>query len=673
MPHEWNNILVVTLDELVPDWFGTVNTLNSTIRRYKDKSYGIKRVQLGGNGRQMLISFDSLPRHIQDGLGDPRKCDHILEKYYKVDGEAVRFFADYRFADGTTLDMQYQEKYIINASMIKSIFALKSARETERRSKGGSLVGIMSTLCSDAISFNKTLKTKHGIEHTLPNNERRFKEALKDFEIKSYASVISGKHKNQNTRKVYDHTLQLLNSMFASDYSKPTATEIHRRYETFLSGYLTVINNDTAELYNPKDYKQLSAATVKTYLLQKWENKIGTFAARSGDRQKLMQQFKTYHSLKKPEFAGSIISIDDRQPPFKTPDGKRVWAYMGIDLGSEAFTTWVFGHNKEGLIVDFYRQMVRNYAEWGMNLPAELEAEMSLNSSFKDTLLREGAMFQHVRIEANNARGKRIEKYFDSLRYEVEKDREGWIARPFAKEEANQAGSAKVPELPFDEIIEGCLRDIETWNNMPHSVHTHMSRWEVFCQMQHPDLRPTNYQSILPYIGHTTKTSCNVGIIRLQSQEFLLAENSELATGDKLISLMKEVEGYEIDVHWLRDNNGQILKALVYRGTQYICEATAKPTYHRAKIEQTAQDLANRELMSKYVATIEAFGKRQKKALDQITIIDNTPARPKTFIMPGLRKAQIEENWQQPEILETADLEDEIQVQPTKRTLLDRW
>jgi hypothetical protein len=78
MPHEWNNILVVTLDELVPDWFGTVNTLNSTIRRYKDKSYGIKRVQLGGNGRQMLISFDSLPRHIQDGLGDPRKCDHIL-------------------------------------------------------------------------------------------------------------------------------------------------------------------------------------------------------------------------------------------------------------------------------------------------------------------------------------------------------------------------------------------------------------------------------------------------------------------------------------------------------------------------------------------------------------------------------------------------------------------
>ena len=37
---------------------------------------------------------------------------------------------------------------------------------------------------------------------------------------------------------------------------------------------------------------------------------------------------------------------------------------------------------------------------------------------------------------------------------------------------------------PFDTIVDQSLSDIETWNNMPHSVHTNKTRWEVFCEMQ---------------------------------------------------------------------------------------------------------------------------------------------------------------------------------------------
>ncbi|MDX5437590.1 MAG: hypothetical protein LPK03_10370, partial [Pontibacter sp.] len=376
--------------------------------------------------------------------------------------------------------------------------------------------------------------------------------------------------------------------------------------------------------------------------------------------------------------AGSIISIDARQPPFKMPGGKRAWFYNGIDLASEAFTCWVHGKDKEGLIVDFYRQMVRNYAMWGFNLPAELEAEMSLNSSFTDGLLREGAMFQYVRIEANNARGKRMEAYYKPLRYQLEKKREGWLARPFALSESNQAGPDAVPELPYDNIIEGCLRDIETWNNMPHSVHTHMSRWKVFCEMQNPNLRPTNYQSILPYIGYKTNTSCNVGIIRLQRSEFLLGENGQISTGEQLIRLMKQVEGQEIEVYWLDGNDGNVLKALIFQGTQYICEAVAKPTYNRARIEQTPQDLENRELMSKYVATIEAYAKQQKAALEPITIIENTPVVNKDFVMPGLKKSHAYVQQQEVEILDQAPEEYEEFTEPAAqrsyvRSLSDRF
>lgn len=671
MPHEWNNLLVVTKDELSP-WYNW-NSLKTTIQRYKDKPWGIKRAATGHNGSQMLVIFDSLPAHIQEGLGDPRKCDHILSRFFKIDGEAVAFYSTFRFDDHTSLATEYQERYITNASMIMAIIALKDARETDRKNKSISLKGMNQTLCSDAHSFQKTLLAKHGLQHTLPENERCFADTIKEFQISGYPSLISLKHKNQNTRKVTDETLNLLNSLFAGDRVKPTATEVHRRYDAFIGGYLEVSNNDTGEIYQPSAFKKLSDATVKNYMTA-WANKIGTYALRSGNRQTYMQQFKPYHSLEKPKFAGSIISIDDRQPPFKTPDGKRVWFYNGIDLASEAFTCWVYGESKEGIITEFYRELVRNYTMWGICLPAELEAEMSLNSSFVNTFLREGAMFPKVRIEANNARGKRIERYFGSLRYGIEKDREGWLARPFAQKESNQAGRIEAPSLPYRTIIENALQDIETWNNQPHSIHTHMSRWQVFCEMQHPDLKPINYNAILPHIGYKTETSCRVGIIRLQRKEFLLGIDGKISLGNPLIHLMKQVEGKEVDIYWLDDSRGVVLKALVFIGTQFICEAMAKPTYNRATIEQTSTDQANRQIMSSYVATIEAFGKRQKNAIDTITLIDNRPALKKDFVMPGLRQDRLNDlptGGLLPEPQE--DDFDQIPVQTFAKSLKDRF
>ena len=86
-----------------------------------------------------------------------------------------------------------------------------------------------------------------------------------------------------------------------------------------------------------------------------------------------------------------------------------MWFYLGIDLGSEAITTWVYGTSKEGIILDFYRQMVRNYAEWGLPLPDEIECESNLNAAYREGFLKSGNMFQNVRIEANSARSKRCE------------------------------------------------------------------------------------------------------------------------------------------------------------------------------------------------------------------------------------------------------------------------
>ncbi len=281
--------------------------------------------------------------------------------------------------------------------------------------------------------------------------------------------------------------------------------------------------------------------------------------------------------------------------------------------------------------------MLRNYTEWGINLPDGLEAEMSLNSSFVDTFLKEGNMFQNVRIEANNARGKRIERDNGILRYGIEKEREGWIARPTAKSEANQAGPDKVPKIPYEQIIEGAIQDIYTLNNSPHMEETEKTRWEYFLEMQHPELRPTNWQAILPYLGYPQETSCNGGYINLQGKKRAIAMKGEICRGDELINTLKIIEGKELMVYWLDDNRGKVLKALAFYDGRFICEVQEMPRYNRAVIERTADDKKAREIQSAYVMTVESFIRKQEKALQNINVIKQRKPAPKNgFFIPGI-------------------------------------
>jgi len=587
----------------------------------------IYRLRNCGPGSPALLKWDSLPDSWKNlcvqSFGEPQKRvrKSLFEEYYIRDYKAVDFYTCFRFEDGSLLHPDKIEEYVLNASVLNTAARLYEKRRSLRIDLKIETKSTWYSIVGDCVDF------KRERAHTLPEHPDRLRRLFKQYKKSGYSVLISKRHGNDNARVVTFEVELLLNELFAEFRHKPSMADVAAMYEGFLSGEIDVINNATGELYNPNEFPQLSAGTITSYLA-KWENKIATHAIRSGDRQKYMAAFQVYHSLSQPKYAGSLISVDDRQPVFEYEKGRRMWFYNAIDTGSEAFTCWVYGKSKEGIILEFYRQMVRNYAEWGFNLPAELEGELSLNSSFKDTFLQEGNMFQYVRIEANKARAKRIEQYYRPLRYEYEKRREGWLARPFALNESNQAGPANTPLIPYEQIVQGCLQDIENWNNSEHSKIKGKSRWDVFCEMQNPNLRPTNYRAIIPYLGYKTDTSCNVGIMKLQGKEFLLGNNGLIATGDQLINLMIQAEGRKVQIYWLDGNDGNILKAYVYIGDQYICEAIQKPVYNRARIERTSEDEANRELMCKYEATITAFGKKQRSFIDSLTVIDN---RPRTF------------------------------------------
>lgn len=628
----------------------------------------------GGSGNSVLLAWHHIPEEWKGKLakqfGHPEAETNPLSDHFAMSADARRWFDGFQFECGTGLTPDQINQYTINASVLEAIKELKNIREINRKMRGTSLRGLWPSLIEDTQQFNDILKQTLGVRHTLPKSIK-LKKNLTAYEDFGYESIIDGRAKNQAAKQVTDLMIQIWKDIYAGqrDY-KPDYTEVARRYEAFLAGFIDVVINESGELYDPKhpDFNPVSAKTVYNYQ-SSWEHKVPSHAKRSGNRQVFTMDNIPFHKLLHTEYASTTISVDDRQPPFKNLKGERIWFYNGIDLGSEAFTVWVHGESKEGIILEFYRQMVRNYSQWGLQLPLELEGEMSLNSSYMNSFLQPGAMFQNVRIEANNARGKKVESFYRPLRYALEKKREGWLARPHALLESNQASAHKVPRIPQTEIVRGCLKDIETWNNTLHSnqdKYPGKVRWEVFIQNQNPNLKPYNWNGILSGLGREVKTTMRAGRIMLQGKHRVVGNNGEVAIGESLIKIMKQIEGKQVIVRWLDGNDGEVLKSLVYDlNGSLICELMGDLAYHRSQFERTPQCDINRELTSAYVATVQGFIKRGKNEINQITILENEPPTKKVFVMPGLDS--YEKTEREPEMLPDPSDEFETVLKPISK------
>lgn len=604
-------------------------------------------LQRGGNGRTALYEFNAIPPIHRDTItahfGKPNEIHNPLQLFFTINGEVRQKLTTHPLEGGRFLLPEQVDRYTINASVLDALAALEADRIMSQKSRAGRVKNLWPSLTFDVINFNAYLQKKYGQSHTLPKNERRLRETLAEYKEQGYSYLIDGRNNNKNAQVVSPKMLDLWQAIYAGQGSKkPNYTDVYTAYCAFLNGTKTIVNNETGEVYDNKDedYRSVHERTVMQYQ-SLWSRRIVAHGLRSGDRQVYMGIYKPSHRLVRPKYAGSIISIDDRQPPFEYAPGQRMWFYLGIDLGSECFTVAVWGDSKEGIIEDFYRQMLRNYTAWGLPLPLELECESSLNSSYANSFLANGAMFTHTRIEANNARGKRIERYFRDLRYGMEKEEDGWIARPFAKSEANQKGSGKVPTLSKEAIVQQSLAIIERWNNQLHSdqkTHPGMTRWQVLMEKQNPNCTAINWPAILPHLGRKTRTSMKAGRITLQGMDRVVGMDGKVALGADLINIMTAIEGEEVDVYWMADDNGDVLKALVYdRAGRMICELLDDLSYSRSISERTADDITRRATMSAYVATVEGFARRERKEVASVTILSNKPVERGAFRMPGLR------------------------------------
>lgn len=576
-----------------------------------------------GLGGYVLVEIATMPLRFQERIklkyGDMKEdvIRNWLGSHYHIDAKAREFYTRFRFDNGDTLPPEHIQEYTVNASVIEAVMrAMEDATFMRKAMKAGP---VNWGELAGAISY---YQAEFG--HTLPVSSNRFKKRVNDFKANGYESLISRKFMNQNRRKVTYDIERLLLSIDAQP-EQPFNTTVWEQYNLFVQGELELYDPETGEVLNPADFTDkdgnplvLSPATVANYLNNPKNKALrGKLHMSQWD---FNNAYRPYHLRSIGEYSLSKVSLDDRDLPRPMKDGNRVKAYYAYDVVSGAVVGYAYNRYKTTeLFLDCMRNMFQTLDRNGMYIPAELEVEHHLVSDFADGLMQAGTVFPLIRwCNPGNSREKRAEHKNREKKYGVEKRTQVGIGRWYAKLEANRPkeekvydeknNTYKVKTYSYEELVADDIRAIETFNAQPHpnqKRYPGMSRWDVLCAHQNPNLAPWDKAVLYRFIGQHTETT-----IRQNTYCTVMYNQYGLPSPEIIEKL--EPRNYKVDAYYLPDADGTINEVYIYQNGRYI--ATCKPVarYNENTAEQTKYDKAAYTEQSKYVAQFDKMMKDGK-------------------------------------------------------------
>lgn len=576
-----------------------------------------------GLGSYALIEIATMPLRFQERIklkyGEMK--EDILRNWfighYHIDAKAREFYTRFRFDNGDALPPEHIQEYTVNASVIEAVLrAMDDATFMRKAMKAGP---VNWGELAGAISY---YQAEFG--HTLPVSSNRFKKRVNDFKANGYESLISRKFMNQNRRKVTYDIERLLLSIDGQP-EQPFNTTVWEQYNMFVQGDLDLYDPETGEVLKPSDFTDkdgnpvvLSPATVAN-ILNNPKNKA-LRAKLHMSQWDFNNAYRPYHLRSIGEYALSKVSLDDRDLPRPMKDGNRVKAYYAYDVVSGAVVGYAYNRYKTTeLFLDCMRNMFQTLDRNGMYIPAELEVEHHLVSDFADGLMQAGTVFPLIRwCNPGNSREKRAEHKNREKKYGVEKRTQVGIGRWWAKLEANRPkeekvydeknNTYKVKAYSYEELVADDIRAILTFNAQPHpnqKRYPGMSRWDVLCAHQNPNLAPWDKAVLYRFIGQHTETT-----IRQNTYCTVMYNQYGLPSPEIIEKL--EPRNYKVDAYYLPDADGTINEVYIYQNGRYI--ATCKPVarYNENTAEQTEYDKAAYTEQSKYVAQFDKMMKDGK-------------------------------------------------------------
>lgn len=589
-----------------------------------------------GQGGYALVEIATMPLRFRERIkrkyGDLEA--EILKNWFgthfHVDAKAREFYTKFRFENGESLPPERIQEYTVNASVIEAVLAVMADRVLMRKAMKGGPVN-WGEMCG-AISY---YQSEFG--HTLPLSANRFKKRVHDFKAHGYESLISGKFLNQNRRKVTYGLERLLLAIDAQP-EQPFNTTVWEQYTQFLQGDLELFDPETGEVLNPADFTDkdgnpivLSPTTVAAYL-----NKPANKALRAKlhmSQWDFNNSYRPYHLRHAGEYSLSKVSLDDRDLPRPMKDGVRVKAYYAYDVVSGAVVGYAYNRLKTAeLFLDCMRNMFQTLDRGGMYIPAELEVEHHLVSDFADGLMQAGVVFPLIRwCNPGNSREKRAEHFNRQKKYGVEKLTQAGIGRWWARLEVNRPKEEKVYDeknntwkvkaYTFDELVADDIRAIGEYNNQLHpnqKRYPGMTRWDVLCRTQNPDLRPWDKAVLYRYIGEHTETT-----IRQNAYLTVNYEQYRLSSPEVIGRLA--ARNYKVDAYWLADADGKVDEVYIYQNGRLVDTCKRVVRYNEATAEQTEADKAAYTEQAKYVAKFDKMMKDGK--IRRVGILDKGTAK----------------------------------------------
>ena len=409
-----STILCIEYDEFVGEnaIIQSKSTYDSLKRRDQITVHGV-----GGNGRSILIEFETLPQKYKDAVkeqyGDPYlyiSKQPILNSL-EWDSKAHSFYNGYELPNGDKLpntdkdlrgktQINHVHRYTQNASWLNMLGRLTTDKPALKRELNISIAQFWET-ATDVIGIKKV---------ALPRNAKRLKAKLKEYQEGSYEVLIE-KHK------------------FGNNHSSKIADEVS---EAFLKELVAHKNNhdDTvvSKIYNKwatdNDRQVISAGTVG-YRRKQWANEL--MYEREGVGKLASKISKNIHRDRASApllFVGSDDNILDAF--WINGDNKwfRPALYVVIDNYNDYILGYAWGESiTKDLIKDAYRNAQRHVMEltgesyswqqlqtdrWGISGKNTTELEEFYNS-----------MGHFTPAGLKNAKSKYIEASFGTVWHQV--------------------------------------------------------------------------------------------------------------------------------------------------------------------------------------------------------------------------------------------------------------
>lgn len=527
-----DNILYLHFADIVPDPI-SINAYKSAKRRDNLVIHG-----RGGNGREVLIEYETLPARWKDLITSKYECPYryaaaqIIKPHLTCPSKDIETITSFVTSKGEHLPLEVQAQYQTACAYLALMERTSTAAKIRK-------IGFPSKgKFTEAIQY---LIDKDGID--LPANYSNLKKKLRQYCEQGATAVISGKWGNSNTEKITEEMERWMILEMCRTRLSPEI--IHQRYLKIADSLGEAFRKDiSADAFKHR----LSQPHIKQLIDIK---RYGKTAVRS----KTGQTFKIVPPVYSDDYwQGDGTAID---LAFRNDDGKLGMAtvYIVVDVLSEVMLGWSIrqGLNKENFEMQMaaYRHAVRTSGSKPYQLKYDNQGghKMGEAKRFYDTLAD-----VHFPSRARRSSARRVEGIFGRIQTTILAEYPFWTGYGRHTHSDLRHGHDRLKmqrnlhNLPsFEELTQLWEVIAIDWNSAKHPS-AKRPRNEVYQERKDPNATPVEYTDMVDMFFQVSDP------IKYQANGITLTRNNEahtyaVYTGDGLIDYDFRIANFKKRFH----------------------------------------------------------------------------------------------------------------------------